>query len=409
MVHEAIQTFGSRYAGAWIDWKGTASSPAPVTRIMVAGAENLATETLFRSRLAVGLGPKTEVSYVKYTAAELNAYKKSIVDYASSHFNTPSYRPSGEMAFFIDTPDNAVGIALTHEDARFLAQLQRLVPADALRIEWISVVPRPAPSPQPASLQPAGGPGWVPGVQRFHPGPIYKGGYYSQTYLVYRDYADCTSAFTLRGPFYNKYKYYGITAGHCAPPMSQIISGHGVHLGIGTRVWSYGTGGDYYAYVLESNYQSSYKAKGTIIAETHNGFGFIDNVVGRVSNKYQIYGLPVCASGYTTNRVTCSTIRMGSGTWVFNGLTAIGNLACSTYTDRKGDSGGAVYIPAPGNRGYAAGVIDSRASVAYDPTPKNNWWSGWSCYTTIDSVLQGITAHNSGVPAYVVDANGQFS
>ncbi|MHB8288955.1 MAG: hypothetical protein ACYDEY_06910 [Acidimicrobiales bacterium] len=139
VVSDAQRTFGSRYAGAWIDNSGK----SPVTRIMVAGSANASTDRLFRGRLALSVARKTEVSYVKYSMAQLNAYKKTIVDYLANHFKTPAYRPSGEMILYIDTKDNSVGIGLTHQDVRFLAQLQKLIPSNALRVQWISPAPRP--------------------------------------------------------------------------------------------------------------------------------------------------------------------------------------------------------------------------------------------------------------------------
>ena len=256
VVSDAMRTFGSRYAGAWVDWSGR----TPLTRIMVTGSPNASTERLFQGRIAPSVATETELSYAKYSEAQLNAYKKAIVDYVGSHFISPAYRPSGNMIFYIDVQDNSVGIALTHQDVRFLAQLQKLIPADALRVQWISTTPKPAPYSN-AAIQPAGGPGWVPGAMRDN-ASIYKAGLGIGFHLTNDQ---CTSGFTLRGPFYNQYKYYGITAGHCAQPMAKIepwvLQNYFPSvLGIGTRVYSYGTGGDYYAYVLTSTYQSSYKA-----------------------------------------------------------------------------------------------------------------------------------------------------
>ncbi len=407
VVSDAKRTFASRFAGAWIDNSGK----SPVTRIMVAGSPNASTERLFQGRLALSVATKTKVSYVKYTMAQLDAYKKTIVDYVASHFKTPAYRPSGEMIFYIDTKDNSVGIGLTHQDVRFLAELQKLIPSDALRVQWIRPAPKPTLSPNTAS-QPAGGPGLLPGVNR-NSVPFYKAGLGPMQ--PFNDGpAQCTTGFTLRGPFYNTYKYYGVTAGHCAHPMDQINYTNGTMIGIGTRVYSYGTGGDYYAFVLTKPYQSSYKAKGTILAETKDAgtFGFIDNVVGRASNNDQWAGRSVCASGYITNEITCGTIGWPPGTDVWVGMqyfgTLVGNLACASFTINPGDSGGAVYVPKPGNAGKAAGVIDNTTDKVGAVLAQPSYGHG-SCYTTIDSVLQGISAHNQGVPAYVVDANGTFS
>ena len=404
VVSDAKRTFGSRYAGAWIDNSGK----SPVTRIMVTGSPNASTERLFRGRLALSVVTKTKVSYVKYSMAQLNAYKKTIVDYVASHFKTPAYRPSGEMILYVDTKDNSVGIGLTHQDVRFLAELQKLIPSDALRVQWISPSVRPAPtkptlSPN-AAPQPAGGPGWVPGAIRDSP-TFYKAGL---GVLAYNTHHQCTSGFTLSGVYYGQRVYYGVTAGHCAFPMAKMVqwntSSAPPYIGIGTRVWSLGTGGDYYAFVLTKPYQSSYKALGTIIAETGHGFGFVDNVVGRVANSiFHPPGQLVCASGYITNQVTCGDQLSGSGTDVWDGSVHkwVGNQACATYIDRPGDSGGAVYVPRPGNAGLAAGIIASTGYVGYvDP------FGNVSCYTTIDSVLQGISAHNQGRPSYVVGVNG---
>lgn len=157
--------------------------------------------------------------------------------------------------------------------------------------------------------------------------------------------------------------------------------------------------------------------KGEIIARTglHNGVpsGFIDNVVGRASDSSQVAGTSICASGYTTNKVACASVYFGPGTQLIeNGVKLVGNLACGFFTDVPGDSGGSVYVPEPGNAGKAAGVIDVVSEGPFNRIPIFTYFNGdgpLSCYTTIDSVLQGISAHNQGVPAYVVDANGSFS
>lgn len=129
--------------------------------------------------------------------------------------------------------------------------------------------------------------------------------------------------------------------------------------------------------------------------------GFIDNVVSRIPNNEQVPGLPMCGDGVTTNQVTCGSIDSAwpSEIWSGNLLHPyIGNLACATFSGAPGDSGGPVYYLVPGNEGEAAGVIDVETFLSYGTSV---------CYTTIDSVLQGISNTLSGHPnAYVVGVNG---
>jgi hypothetical protein len=130
----ARQTYGASFAGWWIDNCGT----APVLNVMVASssAQSRRAEERFRGRLAPHVSGTTQVHYGKYSLGQLTGYLDSIEQYANKNFTTPTNAPSSNWVMTIDPIDNAVVIELAHADARFLAQVQPLVPADALRIEW---------------------------------------------------------------------------------------------------------------------------------------------------------------------------------------------------------------------------------------------------------------------------------
>ncbi len=386
VLASARRAFGARFAGWWIDNSGS----APVLRIMVAGAKDARAESIFRNRLAPQMTRGTRITYgTKYTLGQLGAFVDAIGSYMKANWHRGGDAPSHNIIITVDPVDNAVEIILAHQDARFLRPLQALVPTDALRIQW-NDSPAFANTQMPGALttqrsstalQPHNGPGWENNVSQ-STFPPYKAGLYTRSASVKKG---CTTGFMLEV----EGTYKGVTAGHCANATDALWSTGGGQMGQGlVPIWSLGTGGDYDVFAL-SNW-----GMGRILAEstypTNPPKAFVDNVVGRESDNNQGWGLSVCASGITTNRVACGTVTTEFKTIELNG---VGNQMCATYASAQGDSGGPVYVPEPGNAGLAAGIISSRSGLV-------------SCYTTIDSVLQGMT-HALGNPAYVVGYNGQ--
>lgn len=395
VLASARGTYGSSFAGWWIDNCGS----SPTLNIMVAGNTSAKAESLFRSRLAPRAASATILHHGKYSLAQLAGFVSDIQQYAASNFTSAANSPSTPWIVTVDPEDNAVSITLPHADAKLLAQVQSVVPTDALRVQWND---SPAPSAslvapaqhlRPEAVSSQHGPGWEMGATR-NTYPPYKGGL--SIFTGPPNHAQCTSGFTLEAAG----TYYGVTAGHCADEGDQVDLDQNVADLIGTVVaHSLGTGGDYSVFKLYK--QASSDWKGQIIAESNSVSGFVDNVIGRQSDANQGVGLEVCSSGTTTNKVACGTVTTEFKTIIIKSLLSKGvpvsNLMCATYAGAKGDSGGPVYVPYPGNEGTAAGIN----SLSY---------LGETCYTTIDSVLQGITnqvAH--GKNAYVVDYNGHLS
>lgn len=364
---KAVQAFGADYAGQWIDSTG----PDTILHVMAKTSPTSATsEAPFRAGLSKISNANTTVSYVKYSQSELDAFKQTLADAVAKNFSTPSTAPSNTMTIFDDTVDNAVGIVLAKADSGILQQLQPLVPADSLRVKWVTGVSQPAAN------------GWVSGLG-FSTFPPYKAGLEIDNPAAGNR---CTTGFTLA----INGAYKGVVAGHCANPGDVLYSPNGTEIGAASTIWSFGLGGDYDVIPITAN------RAGSILAEVRGGSGFVDDVIGRESNAQQGIGLTVCAAGVTTNAVSCGFLIYGAGAIQYYDGRWVSNLACGTENINPGDSGGPIYVPYPGNAGRAAGVIS-------DTGPTGN------CYTTIDAVLQGISNHFSGTPAYVLDANGSLS
>jgi hypothetical protein len=370
VVDHAQQVYGDHYAGMWVD----NSAAQPVVNIMIAGAATTNSESQFRSHLTPTVNASTKVTNVKYPYARLQAFQQTIADYVQANYGPTTISSTGSFTVFLDTVDNAVGVALTHEDAGLLTPLQALVPTDALRVKWV-----PA-----GTTSNANGPGWVAG-DGFATFPPYKAG------LAVENHAAgnlCTTSFTLEV----NGNYKGTSAGHCSNPGDNLYDAYGNYMATAGPVHQWGLGGDYDVFGMAQ------LAEGTILAETSPSYyGFIDDVIGRQANAYQGFGLNMCFAGVTTNIVNCGYLIYGAGAIVYTDGRWVSNLACANVLVHPGDSGGAAYVPYPGNEGKAAGVIDD----------VNNTFN-FSCYTTIDAVLQGITNY-SGYPAYVVNYDGSLS
>lgn len=378
VFHGAHQIYGGQYAGFWIDNSGS----EPVTNVMVAGPSDPARDAAFKGLLPPAVQGRTSITQVKYTLADLQGFQTTLAQFAENNFNPPSYTPQNGLSLSIDTLDNAVAIGVSSQDVAFLAPLQALVPADALRIRWVN-----------GPMQASNGPGWVSGQTR-NTYPPYKAGLEITDGNVT---AYCTSGFTLEITLRGTSYYKGITAGHCFPPGDSIYivdpqTGQpATQIGaIGNPgIWSYGSGGDYGVFTEGG------LPLGRILAVQSGNNSYVDDVVGRESNDNIGIGLEVCESGRTTNAVSCGTTISGSGTILYYGGHWVGNSACSTFVANRGDSGGPIYVPVPGAEGVAAGVEEE-----IDPIE--------SCWTTIDSVLQGISNHYNGTRAYVYGQNGNL-
>jgi hypothetical protein len=390
-VSAAQSTFGDSYAGAWID----NSSGMSVIKIMVAGSSVAATKT-FSNALPASASAHTSVSQVKYTYAQLQQFQSQIVAYMQSAFSSPGTGPSS-WGLALDPIDNAVKVEISQADAGFVSQIQALVPADALRIEWRT------------GAQATDGPGWF-GPMNADSFPPYKAGLEALA-----SGNDCTSGFLMEIDG----TYKGVIAGHCDTSNSKdyVFGNSTGTLGQGDGVYSFGSGGDYM--VFELTQQAANEWIGRILAETtppahlggnnpecvecytpvRSASSFLDDVDGRVPDSLQIQGEMSCRAGIHSDSVSCARLSDPAGTVETYDNHTVGHMACATgYSVQIGDSGGPIYYPIAGNHGEAMGVTDLDIShLTNDST----------CWTTIDTVLQGLTS-TFGYPAYVVGADGSL-
>ncbi len=387
VINDATIIFGGNYAGAWVDNSGDPAVLHVLAKTSGIDAIDQTLETAFMGLVPSSVRPMIDVSFDKYSESQLEGFESTLVNYAGSHWTNTTNHPQDSVQFFIDTIDDAVGIGLDRKDSSYLPALQALIPSDALRIRWTTgnAVPTQA------------GPGWRAGVSDCS-FPPYRAG------LALFD-ATLSRAGTTGYLLEAGGRYYGMTAGHIVGAFTTNLFGNGTYdggcsygiMGKGVGIYSYGTGDD--SAVFELVKQGQWTPQ--ILAEWNSTAGFIDNVVGRVPNDQQLIGTGECEAGVTTNAVNCSTEISTSGSTgvLFCGMLCIklvGNLACGTATTKEGDSSGPVYEPVPGNEGKAMGDNSIDTSVA---------GVGYSCWSTIDSALQGITNH-TGYNAYVVGALG---
>ena len=370
VVQQASNAFGTDYAGVWIDNSGN----SPVLRVLVTGAVSSEAEAQFRESIPESNLTDVSITGVSYSQSQLQSFQSRIATYMVKNFSTTNTAPSTPIYISVDPKDNAVSVSISQADSRFLTQIEALVPSNALRVRWTK-----------GTVQDDGGTGWVSDYTRAS-FPPYKAGL---AIAVGSNLEECTSGFLLKLQGGN---YKGVTAGHCASGGStEIYSISGKEIGAGWGAYSYGSGGDYYAFSITTN-----TLVGKLVAETNGSSSFIDSIIGRESNQDQALGLEVCLSGVASNAVNCGSLIEPSGTDKYYDGHLVGNLACATFTASPGDSGGAVYTPYPTDDATAAGVLDTSSYAD-------------ACYTTIDSVLQGISNNWEGKPTYVVDASGGLS
>lgn len=93
---------------------------------------------------------------VKYSLSQLAGLVSTIEHYVTTHFTSPSNSPSSPWMVTVDPQDNAVSTTLPHADVKLLAQIQPLVPADALRIKWDASRPPNANVTAPRAQYPSG-------------------------------------------------------------------------------------------------------------------------------------------------------------------------------------------------------------------------------------------------------------
>jgi hypothetical protein len=389
-IDSARRILAANYQYYTIDNSGT----EPVLIIYVTGGVPSPSSNAFLGSLSSYIRAHTVLKSVKYTFAQLEAFENTLAGYMQANFHSPGNTPTSNFMISIDELDNAVELTIDHADAKFLAQLQPLIPYDALRVQWDdSLPPAPTPGSAPSShsasiatagvvdstrpspqsllgslglLQPLAGlvpsttgPGWVSNVSR-NTFPPYKGGLYILDGSMNNGAGEwCTSGFTLE----INGSYKGVTAGHCTSSSANdgitMASNASDFVGNVDGVRCQGYCGDYS--VIDLANQKSYK--GTYIATTSGTSAYIDAVVGREAS--QGFGLYVCGSGATTNAVACGSVTTVLPITTFQG---VGNQVCADFNAQQGDSGGPVYVPVPGRAGLAAGVISSHAGISQPAT-----------------------------------------
>ena len=412
VVAAAKSVFGESYAGFWIDNCGN----APVINVMASGTLNNKLRSDFDSLVPQRVRTTTKLHQAKFSGAQLVNMINVFQEHILPHLDLSSLNPS-DIMITVDPRDNAVVIVLPKEDAKIVAALRRFFPPDSLRVEWVKAS---SPSSPPKNSVDPIGPGWVNGDNN-RTFPPYMAGLVELSYpnIFPTDgetVVTCTSGFTLE----ENGAYYGVTAGHCFNMGATVYSATYQYkqMGTVTSAWHKDTGGDYAVFKLYKQQAGTFQ--GQIMAEQEpigvaTGAGsysdganigtsaFVDGVTGRESDDNQGYGLTVCYSGVTSDAVNCGTVTTEFKTIIITdpnplNFQAIGNLMCESKPAGEGDSGGPVYVPEPGNAGLAAGTISL------------DTWNNQMCYTTIDSILQGMTSNLGGnYNAYVVDYNGKLS
>ncbi|MHB8317945.1 MAG: hypothetical protein ACYDEP_01740 [Acidimicrobiales bacterium] len=136
-VNSARRILGVNYQYNTIDNSGT----EPVLNIYVTGGVPSPSSNAFLGSLSSYIRAHTVLKSVKYTFAQLRAFENTLVRYMQANFHSPGNTPTSDMAISLDTLDNAVEVIIDHADAKFVAQLQPLIPYDALRVQWNDSLP----------------------------------------------------------------------------------------------------------------------------------------------------------------------------------------------------------------------------------------------------------------------------
>lgn len=387
----AQDAFGSDYSGAWVDNANNTSTLV----VQIARASSQA-EVMYAHNVSAHTYAHTRFTIVPYSDAQLKAYELLLQKAlgASPTFRNSSVHP---WSLDIDSIDDSVQVGVAPSDRTSLAAILPGVPRAALRLTDVG------------TMAATSGPGWTTGVNA-ETFPPYKAGLAVYTNNNVTGDSDlCTSGFLLEVAG----SYKGVIAGHCAqdnPTGYVSIIGSGTTVGQGDGVTAFGSGGDYWVFSLSN--QSSSDWIGRILSEVNpqpgtdctecytpasGANGFLDDVVGRVPSSQQVDGVMACHAGVSSDSVSCATIDGQDQVKTYNGETVSG-LTCAGWNSQKGDSGGPVYGPVPGNEGTAMGVMDETG---------HTFWGAQSCWTPIDTVLQALTA-KSNQPAYVVGADGSL-
>jgi hypothetical protein len=260
VINQAQTTYGSAYAGFAIDNSG----PLPILNIYVASSPTSAALTKsFKQQLTPPHASTTVVQNVKYSQAQITAFLQTVSHYVTSTY-LPPIMPSSSFAVFPDPVDNAVVVQLAHADVPFLAPIQALIPADALKIKW-----------EDTPNTPTNGPGWITGLG-INNIPPYKAGLQISNLSNPPGTGNlCTSGYTLE----INGQWKGVTAGHCGSTSNSIWSLNSGQGAVGSSDLNTQGNGDYWTFHLAN--QGANEMLGQILAFSNNGNGFVDNVRDR--------------------------------------------------------------------------------------------------------------------------------